>query len=115
MALASVALSQSRQAQVLLELAARTGEKKYDSGEYDRLKAAYLRARIRYFEITAESAHRRYEIAQERSRRGLIPTSELPIFQKSSEDADAALGAERKKLEKPEVTPAPAPATNPTR
>jgi hypothetical protein len=105
---ASVALSQSRQAQVMMELAARSGEKKYDADEYERLKSAYLRARIRYFEITAESSHRRFEIAQERSRRGLIPPSELPIFQKSIDDADAALTEERKKLDKPEVTPAPA-------
>jgi outer membrane protein TolC len=108
MAMASVALSQSRQAQVLMELAARSGEKKYDSDEYERLRTAYARARIRYFEITSETAHRRFEIAQERSRRGLIPPDELPIFQKSIADADAALNDERKKLDKPEVTPGPA-------
>jgi hypothetical protein len=113
MAVASVALSQSRQAQVLMELAARTGEKKYDSSEYDRLRAAYLKARIRYFEIMAASSHRRYEIAQERSRRGLIPPSELPIFQKSCDDTDAALAAERKKLDKPEAAPAPSATTAP--
>jgi len=110
MAVASVALSQSRQAQVLMELAARRGEKKYDPEEYDRLKAAYLRARIRYFEINADAAHRRFEIAQERSRRGLIPPSEIPIFQKSIDDADAALIAERKKIDKPESASSPAPA-----
>jgi hypothetical protein len=117
-AVATVALSQSRQAQVLMELAARRGDRKYDPAEYDRLKTSYLQARIRYFEMVAAGAHRRFAIAQERSRRGLIPTSELPLFQKSIDDADVALAAERKKLEKPEPTPAPAaeatPATAPT-
>jgi hypothetical protein len=115
MALASVALYQSRQAQVLMELAARKGETKYDPTEYDRLKASYLQARIRYFEVVATSAHRRFAIAQERSRRGLIPVSELPLFQKMIDDAEVALAGERKKLEKPEPTPAQgqAPATTP--
>jgi hypothetical protein len=107
-AVASVALSQSRQAQVLMELAARRGDKKYDPAEYDRLKMSYHQARIRYFEMVAAGAHRRFAIAQERSRRGLIPASELSLFQKSIDDADVALSAERKKLEKPEPTPAPA-------
>jgi hypothetical protein len=125
MAVASVALSQSRQAQVLMELAARRGDRKYDPAEYDRLKVNYHQARIRYFEMVATAAHRRFAIAQERSRRGLIPASELPLFQKSIDDADVALAAERKKLEKPEpatrpateapatTTPTPAPATAP--
>jgi hypothetical protein len=113
MAVASVALSQSRQAQVLMELAARKGEKKYDPEEYDRLKAAYHQARIRYFEMVSTAAHRRYAIAQERSRRGLVPVSELPLFQKSIDDADNALALERKKAEKPEPAPAGPPETAP--
>jgi hypothetical protein len=106
MAVASVALSHSREAQVLMELAARKGEKKYDPGEYDRLKAAYIQARIHYFEISAALAERRHDIAQERSRRGLIPPNELPLFQKSLDDANAALDAERSKLDKPATPPA---------
>jgi outer membrane protein TolC len=113
MALASVSLSQSRQAQVMMELAARRGEKRFDPDDYDRLKEAYLRARIRYFENTAEAARRRYEIAQERSRRGLIAASELPIFQKSLDDADAALSTERNTLEQPDPPPTPAPSPAP--
>ena len=58
-ALASVALSQSREAQVLMELAAASGDKAYDPEEYKRLKSEYLKARVRYFEVTAEAAHRR--------------------------------------------------------
>jgi hypothetical protein len=114
MAVASVALSQSRQAQVLMELAARRGETKYDPNDYERLKASYLQARIRYFEVVSMGAHRRFAIAQERSRRGLIPVSELPLFQKSVDDADIALAGERKKLEKPEPTPGAAPSATTT-
>jgi hypothetical protein len=109
MALANVALYRSREAQVMMELAARKGDKKYDSGEYDRLKANYLLARLRYFEIVAAAAHRRFDIAQERSRRGLIPASELPLFQKSVDDADASLAAERKRSQVTEPSPAPTP------
>jgi multidrug resistance efflux pump len=95
---ASVALSQSRQAQVVMELAARRGEKTYDDSEYARLKSDYLKARIRYFEIIAEGARSRLAIATERSRRGLIPTNELGFFQRATDDADSTLTAERRKL-----------------
>jgi outer membrane protein TolC len=114
MATANVALYQSREAQVMMELAARRGEKKYDSEEYQKLKADYLRARLRYFEIVAAAAGRRYDIAQERSRRGLIPPNELPLFQKSLDDSEAALTAERKRIEKPEPAQAPGPTPAPT-
>jgi hypothetical protein len=112
MASAKVVLYQSREAQVLMELAARKGEKKYDTGEFDRLKSNYFRARLRFYEMAAAAAHRRYDIASERSRRGLIPPNELPLFQKSVDDADAALEAERKRLETSASTLAP-PATPP--
>jgi hypothetical protein len=107
MAVASVSLSQSRQAQVMMELAARKGEKKFDPNEYDQLKGAYLKARVRYFENMTEAAHRRYEIAQERSRRGLVSANDLPIFLKAVDDAESALSVERKKLEKPDPPPPP--------
>jgi outer membrane protein TolC len=106
MAVASVALSHSREAQVMLELAARKGEKKYDASEYEKLKAAYVQARIRYFELSAALAERRYDIARERSRRGLIPPNELPLFEKSLAEANEALEAERRKLDKPDAAPA---------
>lgn len=97
---ATVALSRSRQAQVAMEIAARRGEKPYDAAEYERLKSDYLKARLQYYEIVASGAHSRLAIAQERSRRGLIPASELAIFVKAAEDADAAVSAEREKMEK---------------
>lgn len=95
---ASVALSQSRQAQVALELASRRGEKSYDTAEYERLKAEYHKARIRYFEVIAEGARNRLSIAVERSRRGLIPAAELDLFRKAAADADVSLSSERSKL-----------------
>jgi hypothetical protein len=100
-ALASVALNQSRQTRVRMEVAAHKGEKPYDPVEFERLKAEHLKARVRYFEIVAEGARRRLTIALERSRRGLIPIPEVAIFQKAAEDAEATLAAERKKLENP--------------
>ena len=62
-ALASVALNQSRQTRVRMELAAPKGEKPYDPVEFERLKAEHLKARVRYFEIVAEGARRRLTIA----------------------------------------------------
>jgi multidrug resistance efflux pump len=97
---ASVALSRSRQAQVALELAARRGEKPYDPAEYDRLKTEYRKARIQYYEIILAGAKSRLAIAIERSRRGLLPPSEIPLFQKATDDAEANLEAETRKLQK---------------
>jgi hypothetical protein len=107
MSLASVALSRSRQARVAMELAARKGEKPYDPAEYGRLRSDYLKAQVRYYELTSELSHRRLEMARDRSRRGLIPANELDIFQKGADDADASLADARKKLEAPESAPAP--------
>jgi hypothetical protein len=107
---ASVALSRSREAQVLMELAARNGEKPYDPAEYHRLKTEYLKARVRYFEISAESSRRRLEMARDRSRGGLLPASEVAIFERAAADADASTESERKALERHEATrPAAAP------
>ena len=103
MALASVALSQSRQAQVLMELAARQGReavrpRRVTNGS----RPSYLKARVRYFEIVAEAAQRRLD-----DRPGTLPAradphpASSPLFQKAADDADATLAAERKKLENP--------------
>jgi outer membrane protein TolC len=100
---ASLALSRSREAQVLMELAARSGEKPYDPEEYHRLKSESLKARVHYFEINADGARRRLEIARERSRHGLIPASEVGLFEKGAADADASLAGERKALERHEA------------
>ncbi len=53
---AGVDLGRSREAQILMELAARNGEKRFDREEVHRLKADYLKARIRFFEASAEGA-----------------------------------------------------------
>lgn len=96
---ASLALSRSREAQVLMELSARKGEKPYDPAEYHKLKGDYLRARTHYFEITAEGARKRLEIARERSRAGLIPAGEVAIFEKGVLDSEASMAAEHKALD----------------
>jgi len=107
MAEASVALSQSRQSQVSMELAARRGEKSYDPAVYERLKTDYYKARIHYFEIVARGAKNRLNFAMERSRRSLIPVEEVNIFRKALADAEANLAAERQKLEQNQTSQAP--------
>ena len=97
---ASLALSRSREAQILMELAARIGAKPYDPREFHQLKTDYLAARVHYFEITAEGARHRLEIARERSKLGLIPSSDLSFFERAAADADASLDSERKALER---------------
>lgn len=96
---ASVALSRSREAQVMMELAVRNGEKPYDPAEYHRLKREYLNARVGYFEINEDSARKRLGIARARIRLGLIPSAELGLFEKGAKDAADSLAAERKILE----------------
>jgi outer membrane protein TolC len=100
---ASVALSRSREAQVLMELTARSGEKPYAPEEYHKLKAEYLKARVHYFEITADGARKRLEIARERSNHGLIPTSEVSLFERGATEANASLAAEKKALDRHEA------------
>jgi hypothetical protein len=100
---AGVDLGRSREAQILLELAARTGEKRFDPVEVHRLKSDYLKARVRYFEVTSDGARRRLELARERSRVGLIPATDLASFERAATDAAASLDAERKALERHET------------
>lgn len=102
---ASLALSKSREAQIVMELASRQGEKSYDAAEYQRLKAAYLKARIQYFEVVTAGSKNRLTIAQQRSLRGLIAAEDVTLFQKAVDDAEAALAAERTKLEENENAP----------
>jgi hypothetical protein len=97
-AVAGVSLSRSREAQVLMELAARRGEKAYDPVEYHRLKADYLKARIHYYEVSSEGSHRRLEIARERARLGYIPADEVTLFEKAADEADDSLASEKKAL-----------------
>jgi hypothetical protein len=111
-ALASLALSRSRESQVLMELAARSGERPYNPAEYRRLKTDYLKARVRYFEVSADGAKRRLELARDRSRLGLIPASEVALIERAAADALASLANERRALERHEAE-APAAPTKP--
>ncbi len=108
-ALASVALSRSREAQVLMELNPRTGDKAYDPVEFKRLKSEYLKARVHYYEVALEGSQRRLEVARERSRIGLIPPQEISIFEQAVADAGTLLATERKALEHHESQPSVEP------
>jgi len=108
---ASVALSRSREAQVLMELAARNGEKPYQPAEVHRLKSEYLKARVHYYEISADGARRRLDIARERSRLGLIPSAEIALFERAARDAETSLTGERQAADRHD-TERPAEPTN---
>jgi multidrug resistance efflux pump len=113
MAEAAVALSRSRQAQVLMDMASKRDGRPFDEAEYNRLKTEYLKARVRYHEVVAEGARTRLDIAQERSRRGLIPANEMAIFRKADDEAEANLASERKRLDESQAPPpGPAPGSS---
>ena len=107
---ATIALSRSREAQVTMEITARTGAKPYDPVEVRRLKGLYLNARVRYYEISLEGARRRLDIAKERVRKDLIPETDLPIFEKALTDAEAALNGERNAVKTHDGEPPPPPS-----
>ena len=95
----SVTLSQARQGRVALERAERKGD---DPAETKRARAESFQTAVRYGETVADLAHRRLDLAQDRSKRGLIPANELAIFQQGVKDADASLTEAKGKLAKPE-------------
>ena len=61
--------------------------------------------RIQYFEVVTAGSKSRLTIAQQRSARGLIAPQDVALFQKAVDDTEAALAAERKKLEEHEAAP----------
>lgn len=93
----------AREAQILMELAARCGGKRPDPDEVYRLKSDYLKARVRYFEVASEGAKRRLELARERSRLGLMKSQDVAAFERAAADAAASLDSERKSLERHET------------
>ncbi len=105
MAEAAVALSRARQAQALMEMVPRRDGVPVDEAEADRRKTEYLKASVRYREVVAEGTRTRLDIAQERSRNGLIPPSELAIFRKADDEAEANLASERKRLDESQAAP----------
>lgn len=100
---ANVNLGKSREAQIRMEIAARSGEKRFDPEEVHRLKTEYLQARVKFFEITAEAARRRALLARERSRLGLIPVGDVNMFDRAAEEANLALEAEKRALDRHEA------------
>jgi hypothetical protein len=113
MSQASVALSRSREAQVLMGISLRNGEKPSDPVDYRRLKTEFLKTRVRYYELTEGGARRRLEIARERSRLGQLPPNEIALFEHAATEAATALANERKALEQHESETS-APPTKPT-
>lgn len=100
---ATVDLGKSRAAQIMMEIASRNGERRIEPRDVHRLKSDYLKARIRYFEITADGARRRLELVRDRSRLGLIPSNDVATFERAAADAVESLATERKVLERHEI------------
>ena len=102
---ATIALTRSREAQVLMEMARGSRTKPGDRAEVARLKEVYLSSRAHYFEVSMEGAKRRLELARVRSKLGLIPLEDLGFFERAAADAEAQLARERKLLPPPAPEP----------
>lgn len=95
----NVAISVARQAQVAMELAARTGQRPYDAEEHLRRKADYIRARIRYSEIRVAGIRKRLDIARQGVQAGITQPSEAATLTRMLEDAEADLEADRRLID----------------
>jgi hypothetical protein len=101
-----VALARARQAQIFYEHAARSGRQPAaDAGELDRLRTAYLQARVNYYDVGALLAKSRLEMAKDQLRRGTIAQTEFDTYQKALNAAEARIAAERKHLSEPSAPP----------
>jgi hypothetical protein len=90
---------QAKEAQVLLERASSPSVEPVDPKAVDRLRTEYAHARLRSIDSTAKTTARRLEIAEGRVRLGLMPESELAIFEKAAIEAAASLEAEKKAVD----------------
>lgn len=95
----NVAISEARQAQVAMEIAARDGEKPYDPQEYLRLKGAYINARIRYTEIRVAGLKNRLEMARQSVKLAILAQGEVDALEKMLADAQVDLEDEKKLLD----------------
>jgi hypothetical protein len=101
-----VALARARQAQIFYEHAARPGRQPAaDATELDRLKTAYLQARVAYYDVGALLAKSRLDMAKDQLRRGAITQSEVDAYQKALNLAEGRVAAERKHLAEPSAAP----------
>jgi hypothetical protein len=96
----NVALSRARQAQLAVEHAS-AADKAGDPSQVQRLKLAYLQARLRYYEIALTIAKSRLDMAKEQFRLGRLTSSDVEFYQHAYEGADAVIADERKRLADP--------------
>lgn len=106
----NVAIGLARQAQVAMEIAARTGARPERPGEALRMKAAYLKARVDYSEVRVSMIKRRLELAVRALQAGLTSEAEVNSLRTMLRDAIEDLESERKLLEDPQA-PLPPGAT----
>jgi hypothetical protein len=101
-----VALARARQAQIFYEHAARAGRQPpADAAELDRLKTAYIQARVSYYDTGALLAKSRLEMAKDQLRRGLTTQSAVDGYQETLTAAESRVAAERKRLGEPSAAP----------
>jgi hypothetical protein len=99
----NVALCEARLALVALQRGQLGIPNERHPSEIRRLKLDYLRARIRYYEIGADLAKLRFEMARDRLRINRISAEEVKDYETSYRDATAAVEAERKRLDNPDA------------
>ncbi len=93
-ALASLAEIRMHEARVLLDEARATA--KPDPVVVARLESESRQAKLRSVQMVADNAVRRLDIARTRVKNGLMPPSELTIFEKAASDASGTLEMEKK-------------------
>ncbi len=99
---ASVALLKTRQARLALLQARRPKEGRAVPGEVRRRELALLRAQVEHETLVATVTLSRFEQARERGRPSPTP-AELEALHKTSEEAQAILAGDRKRLAEAEA------------
>lgn len=92
----NVEISLARQAQVAMELAARSGQLPEARELYEKHRDDYFQARIRYGEVRVSGLKRRLEFARQSRDAGLTNAVEFEMLERMLHDAQEDLEADRK-------------------
>ncbi|MFO0957047.1 MAG: hypothetical protein U0800_06205 [Isosphaeraceae bacterium] len=92
----NVEISVARQAQVAMELAARSGQLPEAKQLYEKHRDDYFQARIRYGEIRVAGLKKRLEFARQSRDAGLSNPTEVEMLEQMLRDAQEDLEADRK-------------------
>lgn len=92
----NVEISVARQAQVAMELAARSGQLPNAKELYEKHRDDYFQARIRYGEVRVSGLKKRLEFARQSREAGLTNPTEYEMLEQMLKDAQEDLEADRK-------------------